>query len=234
MQINLLDCRENGENAMRWILVSKLPVIQTELEGTFQGDLPGIEQTPSGTSVWPFVLLGLVIVILFAVVIVLLIWFLTNKKRNNQSIAQNASKSKPKVQPKSSNGSSAQISPKKEISLKKEISSSDITVPDRNGAIYPEIVLININKPDYIYRSRIVDKVIIGRREGSDIRISTDPAVSSRHCIISVKGTQFYLEDCNSSNGTRYNDQEVTSQIPIMSGGILEVGHDVYRLMIGN
>ena len=47
--------------------------------------------------------------------------------------------------------------------------------------------------------------------------------VSSRHCIISVKGTQFYLEDCNSSNGTRYNDQEVTSQIPIMSGGLLEI-----------
>lgn len=224
MQINLCDYRENGENIMRWLLVSNLPVIQTEPEETFPSDLLEIEKVTGGTTVWPFILLGLVISVLIAVIIVLLILFLKNKKTGDNDISQTVSKPSLQIY----NDSSAHMNPKEEKGY------YNMDVQDRNSAIYPEIILINVNKPDYIYRARITDRVIIGRGEGADIRIVTDPAVSSRHCIISVKGTQFYLEDCNSSNGTRYNDQQVTLQIPIMSGGILEIGHDVYRLMIGN
>ena len=209
---------------MRWLLANSLPVIQTELEETLPSDLLEIEKTSGGTAVWPFILLGMVMAALFAVIIVLSFWILKNKKKNDNSILQTASKSKPQTY----NDSGAQMLPKEEKN------NHNMPVPNNNDAIYPEIILINVNKSDYIYRARIIDKVIIGRGEGADIRIVIDQAVSSKHCIISVKGTQFYLEDCNSSNGTRYNDQEVTSQIPIMSGGILEIGHDVYRLMIGN
>lgn len=209
---------------MGWLLMSSLPVIQTEPEEILASNLPEIEKTSGGTAVWPFILLGLVITVLLAVIIVLFIWFLKIKKKNNNDISQTASRQKPET----NNDSGAQMFPKERKS------NHNMSMPDCNDTIYPEIILINVNKPDYIYRARIVDKVIIGRREGSDIRIITDPAVSSRHCIISVKGTQFYLEDCNSSNGTRYNDQEVTLKIPIMSGGMLEIGHNVYRLMIGS
>lgn len=209
---------------MRWLLMSSLPMIQTELEETLPSDLLETEKTPGGNAVWPFIVLGLVIAALLAVIIVLFLWILKIKKRNDNGILQTASKP---ILP-TYNNSGAPMPPKEEKN------SYNMTVPDSNGAIYSEIVLINVNKSDHIYRARIIDKIIIGRREGADIRIVTDPAVSSKHCIISVKGTQFYLEDCNSSNGTRYNDQEVTSKIPIMSGGVLEIGHNVYRLMIGN
>ena len=209
---------------MRWLLMSSLPVIQTEPEEIFASYLPEIEKTSDGTTVWPFILLVLVIAVLLAIIIVLFIWFRKIKKKNDNGISQTA----PVQKGQTNNDSGTQIIPKEGKS------NHNMSVPDLNGTVYPEIILINIKKPDDIYRARIIDKVIIGRKEGSDIRIVTDKAVSSRHCIISVKGTQFYLEDCNSLNGTRYNDQEVTLQIPIMSGGVLEIGHNAYRLMIGS
>lgn len=209
---------------MRWLLMSSLPVIQTEPEEILASNLPGIEKTSGGTAVWLFILFGLVIAVLLAVIIVLFIWSLKIKKKNDNGISQTAS-----VQRSQTNNDSGT-----QMISKEGKSNHNMSMPDLNGTVYPEIILINVKKPDDIYRARIIDKVIIGRKEGSDIRIATDPAVSSRHCIISVKGTQFYLEDCNSSNGTRYNDQEVTMQIPIMSGGILEIGHNVYRLMLGS
>lgn len=209
---------------MHWFLTSKLPVIQTELEETLAEDLSEAGQNPGGTVVWPFILLGLVIAALVIVIIILLICLAKKRKAEDGR----ASKAAPANRTAMDRGQEA-----KKKSTEEGL-RSDVPVPDRNSAVYPEIVLINLNKKEYIYRTRIVDQVMIGRGEGSDIRITSDPAVSSRHCIISVKGTQFYLEDCNSSNGTRYNDQEVTSKIPVMSGGVLELGRDTYRLMISS
>lgn len=222
-------------------VLRKLPVIQTEIEDSAQSAAgeaekitANVENSSCGLPIWAIIVIAVVLIVLVLVAVAVFFIFRKNKKTTKQTkTGAGASRTATGNKKLTESVSNLRVQKGSELQRKDGVESANASVPDRNAAIYPEIVLINLEKPDYIYRVRIIDKIIIGRKEGSDIRISTDPAVSSRHCIISIKGTQFYLEDCNSSNGTRYNDQEVNSQIPIMSGGILEIGHDKYRLIIG-
>ena len=209
---------------MQLFLTGKLPMIQTELEENRAENFSEAGQNLVGSTAWIFISLGLIIAVLIIVIVILLICLAKKGKTETGSA--------PREILKKSFLKNHGLEEKKKS--KEEKIHCAMPVPDRNIAIYPEIVLVNLNNNEYIYRARIVDQIMIGRGEGADIRITKDPAVSSRHCIISVKGTQFYLEDCNSSNGTRYNDQEVTMKIPVMSGGILEIGRNAYRMMIGN
>lgn len=208
---------------MEALAAGSLPVIITEPEEEgLQTIAPEIVVQTGGVGPWLYILIALVIVIALAVVIALSL--VMGKKKESQKF---------KREKKGGRGRDKTPHRSKPKEPSEEHHISQISVPDRNSQVYPEILLVNLDQPDIIYRTYISEHVVIGRREGSDIRITTDTAVSSRHCMISVKGTQFYLEDCNSTNGTRYNDQEVTTQIPILNGGILEIGHTRYRLVIG-
>ena len=224
---------------MKTIILSGLPVIQTELEETVSEVATAAteaEKSAGGSAGWIIAIIAMVVALL---ALGAAVFFFSKSKGKG---APKKTKNKEKVIPPKANGKEKKNSVNKvsttpekghqKVSGIREENSAKEDI-NRNDAIYPEVILSNIDNPGSGYRHRIVDKIMIGRAEGSDIRIATDAAVSSRHCMISVKGTQFYLEDCNSSNGTYYNDVEVTSQVPIMSGGILEIGHDRYRLTLG-
>lgn len=99
---------------------------------------------------------------------------------------------------------------------------------------HTEIVLTNLENASLVYRAQIVDRLLVGRKAEADISIASDKAVSSEHCAFTKKGLQIYLEDCDSTNGTLYNGQEVTEQIPILSGGVLEIGYAQYRVNVEN
>lgn len=210
--------------------IAKLPVIITESDGeeikTMATDVANqSEMISKKPEIMLYVLLALTVI--FAVIAVIALVLMIKMKVGRQDDKGNIKRKEeaaPGNQPKRVAVDSA----------RKEVSCPQVSVPNRNDQIYPEIVLIHMEHPDIVYRVNICEHIVIGRSEESDIRIKTDAAVSSRHCKILVKGTQFYLEDCNSTNGTRYNDREVTTQIPILSGGILEIGHARYRLEIGN
>lgn len=223
---------------MEAIATGRLPVIITEQEENLQTVVPEIVERTGAAVPWLAILIVLLIVIALVAGIILV--FVMGKKRGKHQIQRekgdrkSAQKAPYRAEPIESAGQydisrgSGQV-----VEDHVEVAYAQTPVPDRNSQVYPEILLVNLDQPEIIYRTNISEHVVIGRREGSDIRITTDTAVSSRHCMISVKGTQFYLEDCNSTNGTRYNDQEVTTQIPILNGGILEIGRARYRLVIG-
>lgn len=85
------------------------------------------------------------------------------------------------------------------------------------------VYLSDIREERRIFRAPINDSIIIGRKEG-DIVITDDASLSRRHCKIIKRGSSYYVEDLDSANGTRYEGDIVTGEMPILPGGILTIG----------
>ena len=94
------------------------------------------------------------------------------------------------------------------------------------------LVLTDTEKPDRVFKAEIESTVTVGRTSGADIVLDFDQSVSGKHCEFTKKGGLYYLKDLNSSNGTKYGGVRLTQEIPIMSGGIVEIGRGKYRIEI--
>ncbi len=66
------------------------------------------------------------------------------------------------------------------------------------------------------------ERVTIGRRPTNDIHID-NLAVSGEHAAILKRGSNFYIEDQGSTNGTQVNDQLIKSHL-LQSGDLIEFG----------
>jgi pSer/pThr/pTyr-binding forkhead associated (FHA) protein len=62
----------------------------------------------------------------------------------------------------------------------------------------------------------------IGRAKSNDI-VLDDVAVSAQHCRVRFEGTQFFLYDLQSTNGTFVNEQRVTRH-QLRPGDLLKLG----------
>jgi uncharacterized RDD family membrane protein YckC len=62
----------------------------------------------------------------------------------------------------------------------------------------------------------------IGRDPGNDL-VLPDAMVSRRHAVIQLRGTQFSLRDCNSSNGSLVNGDRVTER-DLRDGDLVAIG----------
>ena len=71
----------------------------------------------------------------------------------------------------------------------------------------------------------------IGRAAGNSIVIADDFA-SGQHALVARKGSQWWLEDLNSSNGTLLNGAEVDRPIVITAGDVIMIGSTELRLEI--
>ena len=81
------------------------------------------------------------------------------------------------------------------------------------------------------YKAAIYSSIVIGRKEG-DIVISTDNSISSRHCEITKRESQFFIRDLGSSNGTCLNGNAVTTEVPVKLGDTLRLGRGDYIVVI--
>lgn len=74
----------------------------------------------------------------------------------------------------------------------------------------------------------------IGRREESDVCLRNDTFVSRQHAYLHWENARWWLEDCNSRNGTFIEDGEtdarVTNTIPVNVGDLFRVGHTWMRI----
>jgi pSer/pThr/pTyr-binding forkhead associated (FHA) protein len=66
------------------------------------------------------------------------------------------------------------------------------------------------------------ERTTIGRRATNDIQID-NLAVSGEHAVILKKGDDFYIEDCESTNGTEVNGKLVKSQL-LQPGDLIVFG----------
>lgn len=78
-----------------------------------------------------------------------------------------------------------------------------------------------------------LDRVnLLGRAESNTIQIN-ETTVSAQHARLSYQGTQWWLEDLGSRNGTRLNEIEVTQPLVVTYGDIFELGRCSMRLQAG-
>ena len=66
-------------------------------------------------------------------------------------------------------------------------------------------------------------RTTIGRSARSDVCIP-DAFASRLHAEVRQEGDAFWLHDLGSANGTRYNGNQVTMPIPLLSGGEIQIG----------
>jgi len=66
-------------------------------------------------------------------------------------------------------------------------------------------------------------EITIGRDPGCDIPISED-TVSARHAHLTYHHNQWWLEDLDSTNGTRLNESRITSPTVLTSGDDIQCG----------
>src|SRR3954470_8700853 len=64
--------------------------------------------------------------------------------------------------------------------------------------------------------------VSIGRDPSNDV-VLPDAMVSRRHAVVEYRGSQYFLRDCNSSNGSLVNGDRV-SERSLKDGDLLAIG----------
>jgi pSer/pThr/pTyr-binding forkhead associated (FHA) protein len=65
---------------------------------------------------------------------------------------------------------------------------------------------------------------VLGRSCGCDHRID-DPMISRRHCALSCRDGQVWVEDLASRNGTRIDGEPVLVPRPVGDGATLQLAH---------
>ena len=93
------------------------------------------------------------------------------------------------------------------------------------------LILTDITDENKKFKAALKDSVIIGRTDGH-INIEYDFAVSKRHCKITKSGDMYYIEDLNSSNGTKYDNMRISGEVPFTPGKVLYLGRGAYRVTI--
>lgn len=77
-------------------------------------------------------------------------------------------------------------------------------------------------------------KLSIGRREDSDICLRNDTFVSRQHAYLIWEGERWWLQDCDSTNGTYMDnedaDTKVKGTIPLVIGELFRIGHTWLRI----
>jgi pSer/pThr/pTyr-binding forkhead associated (FHA) protein len=72
------------------------------------------------------------------------------------------------------------------------------------------------------------DRTTVGRVEDNTFQIA-DPSVSSHHCEVQLRGTEIFIRDLNSTNGTFINDARVTESV-LKPGQTLKLGQVELKL----
>src|SRR5262245_1193394 len=71
----------------------------------------------------------------------------------------------------------------------------------------------------------------IGRDPQCHLR-PTNPVISKRHCILSVRGEQFFVRDLESTNGTYVNDERIQGEKELLEGDLLKLGALHFRVSL--
>jgi serine phosphatase RsbU (regulator of sigma subunit) len=89
--------------------------------------------------------------------------------------------------------------------------------------------LIGIGGPVLGLRLELSDgATVLGRRPDATIRLD-DPAVSGRHCRLSVILDQVIVEDLRSTNGTLLDDEPIRQPSVLPIGSLLQVGNCLFK-----
>ena len=74
-----------------------------------------------------------------------------------------------------------------------------------------------------------LEKTTVGRVEDNTFQIA-EPSVSSHHCEIIQRGTDVYIRDLGSTNGTFVGGQQISTETLIKPGSVFRLGMVEVRL----
>ena len=74
------------------------------------------------------------------------------------------------------------------------------------------------------------DRTTIGRVEDNTFQIA-DASVSSHHCEVHLRGSEVFIRDLNSTNGSYINGEKITEQV-LKPGQILRLGQVELKLEV--
>lgn len=74
------------------------------------------------------------------------------------------------------------------------------------------------------------DRTTIGRVEDNTFQIA-DPSVSSHHCEVHLRGSDIFIRDLNSTNGTFINNDKIT-ELVLKPGQTLRLGQVELKLEV--
>jgi hypothetical protein len=67
-------------------------------------------------------------------------------------------------------------------------------------------------------------------RSASNAVVVEDDYVSGEHALLSLRGSQWWLEDLNSRNGTLLNDVVLDSPVVVAMGDVVTIGNTRFKL----
>ena len=76
----------------------------------------------------------------------------------------------------------------------------------------------------------IHNSITLGRKEDNTV-VLTDEYVSSHHARIYIKNTDYFLEDRNSTNGTRLNSNKLIGKSLIKRGDTIQIGTSEFKVI---
>jgi pSer/pThr/pTyr-binding forkhead associated (FHA) protein len=76
----------------------------------------------------------------------------------------------------------------------------------------------------------ISGEITIGRRD-NNLLVLNDKFVSGNHARIFIKNTDFMLEDLESTNGTKVNDERIEGKVILRVGDEIEIGSVLLKVI---
>ena len=97
-----------------------------------------------------------------------------------------------------------------------------------------EVCLVQIYPADVVDGMMLLDshRIVLGRDEQCDV-VLDDTSVSRQHAAIYERSDGFYVEDLESTNGTRVNGELVRTTI-LDSGDRIQLGSFIFKYLSGN
>jgi len=101
-----------------------------------------------------------------------------------------------------------------------------LAVPETKSG---KIVITSVTGPEEEYHATVTegDEIIIGTLPDAEYRVTGDPFVSRKHCVLQRTDGQIILKDNGSSNGTYLRVEKATS---IPNGSVILVGKHLLRI----
>ena len=76
----------------------------------------------------------------------------------------------------------------------------------------------------------IQNSITLGRKEDNTV-ILNDEYVSNHHARIYIKNTDYFLEDRNSTNGTKLNSNKLVGKSLIKKGDTIQIGTSEFKVI---
>lgn len=95
--------------------------------------------------------------------------------------------------------------------------------------MHPKLIVLNGNQ---VGKCIDLSKGIkIGRSETCSLRIMV-PEISREHCRIFKEEENFFIEDLNSLNGTKINNEDVKNKVELKNGDLVSIVFNDFKYII--